>query len=69
MLWVKNQFLSIVSEIPNTIIKAVYMLLDWLDNSPTTSLLSGHLHSQIHEEHVFSMATLKLFLLLFLVVD
>lgn len=65
VLWVKYKLLPIVSEVSYAIIEAIDMRLDRFD-SPLLIFLSLHFHPEVHEEHVFSMTILKLFLFLFL---
>ena len=69
MLGIKNELLTIVSQISNTIIKTVNMSLHRLHSLSALGFLSRHFHPEVHEEHIFCMATLELLLFLFPVVD
>lgn len=69
VLGIEYELLSIISQISNTVIKTVNMSLHRLNGPSALVFLCGHFHPEIHEEHIFSMATLELFLFLFLVVD
>jgi hypothetical protein len=69
VLGIEYELLSIVSQISNTVIKTVNMSLHRFHSLSALAFLSGHFHPEVHEEHVFCMATLQLFLFLFFVVD